>query len=363
MAKVTVKLGTRSYDILIESGALTRIGEWVGERLQGRQVLVVADENTAALFGAKAVASMRGAGLTTGLTVVPAGEESKSLAVAELVYTAAIRAGLDRDGALIALGGGVVGDLAGFVAATYLRGVDFLQVPTTLLAQVDSSVGGKVAVNHQLGKNLIGAFYQPRGVLIDPTVLASLPAREFSSGMAEVLKYGMIADAGFLAELVADAESVLLREPAILTKLIATCCRLKAAVVERDERDAGERAFLNFGHTAGHAIETAGDYRRYTHGEAVALGMLVATRLSEMQAQLPAGAVEKLRGALERYGLPVAADGMAADKLLEFMRQDKKRSGGAIHWVLLPQIGRAESRRDISDESVRQALQVILPLG
>ena len=363
MATIAVNLGLRSYNIWIETGALGRIGDWAAKHTAGGRLLVVADENSAALFGGAAMDGLKQAGITADRVVLPPGEASKSLTGAERVYTAAIRAGLDRGGAILALGGGVIGDLAGFVAATYLRGVAFLQVPTTLLSQVDSSVGGKVAVNHALGKNLIGAFYQPRGVLIDPLTLGSLPEREFCSGMAEVLKYGLIADTAFFGGLAEDPAQVLQRGPARMSEIIAECCRMKAGVVERDEHDRGERALLNFGHTVGHAVEAAGGFHLYTHGEAVALGMLAAVRLSELQAGLPLGAAEKLRAVLTDYRLPVELPGVSPDRLLEYMGQDKKRENGQISWVLLPQAGRAESRRGISEESIRQALQVILRVG
>lgn len=360
MARLTVNLSERSYDIVVEQGALTKIGDWAASLLTGRQVLVVADENSAGYFGANALACMEAAGVTASMVVMLPGEESKSLSGADRVYEAAIRAGLDRTDAIVALGGGVIGDLAGFAAATYLRGVDFLQVPTTLLSQVDSSVGGKVAVNHSLGKNLIGAFYQPRGVLIDPTTLHSLPEREFGSGMAEVLKYGLIADAAFFDELAADSTRIRQRDMGRMEGIIAKCCRMKAGYVERDEHDNGDRIMLNFGHTVGHAIEAAGGFQRFTHGEGVALGMLAAAKLSELHAELPEGTVEKIRAVLEKYQLPMRVTGMNPDVLIEFMGTDKKRAAGSINWVVLRQLGCAGTKREISYESVRQALQVIL---
>ena len=360
MAKLTVNLSERSYDIVVRQGALAEIGNWAAGLLNGRQVLVVADENSARFFGADSLAAMEAAGIKASMVVMTPGEESKSLAGADRVYEAAIRAGLDRTGAIVALGGGVIGDLAGFVAATYLRGIDFLQVPTTLLSQVDSSVGGKVAVNHSLGKNLIGAFYQPRGVLIDPATLRSLPEREFCSGMAEVLKYGLIADAAFFDELAADSTRIRQRDMGRMEDIIAKCCRMKADYVERDERDNGDRIQLNFGHTVGHAIEAAGGFTRFTHGEGVALGMLAAARLSELHAGLPEGTVGKIRAVLAEYRLPEKLTGVNPDVLIEFMGTDKKRSAGSINWVVLQRIGCAGTKREISYESVQQALQVIL---
>ena len=360
METIRVNLGDRSYDITIRTGGLSTIGEWAARFSRGERLLRVADEHTEVLFGETAVQSLKQAGFLPTMVTVPAGETSKSLAMADRIYEQAIRAGLDRGSAILALGGGVVGDLAGFAAATYLRGVPFLQVPTTLLAQVDSSVGGKVAVDHALGKNLIGAFYQPRGVLIDPQVLISLPEREFASGMAEVIKYGLIFDAAFLTELRTDALAVLGRDPQQMERIVARCCRMKAAVVERDEQDVGDRMLLNFGHTAGHAIETAGGFERFTHGEGVALGMLTATRLSELTGMIPAGTVAEVRSLLETYGLPVHCGGLRANELIRRMGTDKKREAGTLRWVLLEKPGRAVIRKDVSLEFVDEALQVIL---
>lgn len=360
MEAIRVNLGSRSYDITIQSGGLDAIGEWAARFSLGDGMLLVADTNTAPLFGDAALASLTAAGFSPTLLTVPAGEASKSLAMADRIYEQAIRAGLDRNSAIVALGGGVVGDLAGFAAATYLRGVPFLQVPTTLLAQVDSSVGGKVAVDHALGKNLIGAFYQPRAVLIDPQTLLSLPEREFAAGMAEVIKYGLILDADFLTELRTDALAVLSRSPQHLERIIARCCRLKAQIVERDETDVGDRLLLNFGHTAGHAIELAGGFERFVHGEGVALGMLAATRLSELVGLIPMGTVAEVRSLLELFDLPVHCGGLRASELIRHMAKDKKRAAGSLRWVLLEQPGRAVVRSDVSIDSVREALQVIL---
>ena len=360
METVHVGLGANSYDILIREGGLTGAGEWLKSFSLPQALLLIADETTQGLFGKTVADSLDAAGFSPVWTIVPPGESSKSLAMAEQAYDAAIRGGLDRGSAIVALGGGVVGDLAGFVAATYLRGVPFFQIPTTLLAQVDSSVGGKVAVNHPLGKNLIGAFHQPRGVLIDPRTLVSLPEREFISGMAEVIKYGLILDREFVGVLKEDALAVISRTPQYLERIVARCCRLKAAVVERDERDTGERMLLNFGHTVGHAIEAAGNFCLFTHGEAVALGMLPAVRLSEMEGLLPQGTVDEIRLLLGTYGLPLKAAGCRASELLGRMDTDKKRESGRLRWVLLEDIGRACLRTNISADSVRESLQVIL---
>lgn len=360
MECIQVNLGSRSYDITVRPGSLSGIGEWMKGFPIGARALVIADENTGRLFGAAALSSMHSAGFSATLKTVPPGEASKSLVVADQIFEAAIRLGMDRSCAVVALGGGVTGDLAGFVAAAYLRGVPFLQVPTTLLSQVDSSVGGKVAVNHALGKNLIGAFYQPLGVMIDPQTLASLPEREFRSGMAEVIKYGLIADQDFLEELAEDALSIVAREPGQMERIIGRCCRMKASFVERDEQDVGDRILLNFGHTTGHAIEAAGAFERFTHGEGVALGMLVAASISENLGMVQAGTTDKVRSVLSVFGLPTKAKGLRPETLLGFMGTDKKREGGNLRWVLLKALGSAEVKCDVSVKSVRESLQVIL---
>ena len=362
METIRVNLGSRSYDIRVQIAGLAGIGNWAAGFPVEKKVMVVADENTAFLFGKQAADSLQQAGFSVTMAVVPAGEASKSLSQADVLYAQAIVAGLDRNCPILALGGGVVGDLAGFIAATYLRGVPFLQVPTSLLSQVDSSVGGKVAVNHHLGKNLIGAFYQPMGVLIDPQTLQSLPPREFASGMAEVIKYGLIFDAAFFASLSDAAAAVRERDPQQLAGIVAACCRMKAAVVERDEQDLGERMLLNFGHTAGHAIETAGEFSRFTHGEAVALGMLVAGRLSELNGMLPQGTADEIRRVAAAYELPLSAAGLDAAELISHMGTDKKRAAGQLRWVLLERIGQATLRSGIATESIEKALQEILPI-
>lgn len=360
METIRVNLDARSYDIIIQTGALSRVGEWMARFPISPRTLVIMDENTAELFGAPALESMKTAGFDPVSAVITPGEASKSLPVADRLYETSIRAGLDRNCSVVALGGGVVGDLAGFVAATYQRGVPFLQIPTTLLSQVDSSVGGKVAVNHALGKNLIGAFYQPRGVLIDPETLVSLPQREFASGMAEVIKYGLIFDEPFLSELTSEVQAIQSRTPTLLERVIARCCHLKAEVVERDELDAGDRMMLNFGHTAGHAIEAAGGFKLYTHGEGVALGMLVAIRLSELTGLIPQGCVDSVRSLLKDYGLPVQMSHCNEAELLGYMNTDKKREAGKLRWIVLDKPGQAAMRSNISTDLVRDALQVIL---
>jgi 3-dehydroquinate synthase len=359
MAEVNVRLPGGGYTIHIAPGGLDMLGGLVRPLNLGAGALVVTDATVEALYGERALASLSQAGMNASLAVVPPGEESKSLAAAELLYTRAIDLGLDRKSAIIAVGGGVVGDLAGFVAATYLRGVPFIQVPTTLLAQVDSSVGGKVAVNHPAGKNLIGAFYQPHIVVADTGVLASLPARELASGLAEVIKYGVIADADFFASLGDNSAAILANEPAIMGEIIRRSCEIKAAVVEQDEKESRLRMILNFGHTIGHAVEAATGFTRYTHGEGVAIGMYGAALLSCILGRCGRETVAAVAAMLERFGLPTAARGCRAADLAAYLARDKKSVGGAINWVLTDAIGRVTISKGVPEEAVRQVLEEI----
>ncbi|MGQ9531226.1 MAG: 3-dehydroquinate synthase [Desulfotomaculales bacterium] len=356
--KVTVNLGARSYDIIIGAGLLDTLGERLNELGLGRTVLLVSDEQVWALHGARVRNSLENAGFRVVPAVVPPGEEQKDLARAEELYDLAYGGGLDRTCPVVALGGGVVGDLAGFVAATYMRGVPLVNVPTTLLAQVDSSIGGKVAVNHPRGKNIIGAFYQPRLVLADVATLTTLPQGELLSGLAEVVKYGVIADASFFAWLEAYWERVLARDTAGLERVVRHCSRIKAWVVERDETEQGLRAILNYGHTVGHALEAATGYRRFSHGEAVAVGMAVAARLAERLGMLAPPEGERIRGLLVRVGLPVTipAD-VNTEELLEALYRDKKVVGGRLTFVLPVNIGEVRVRRDVPEGLVRCLLE------
>lgn len=356
MAGVRVDLKDRSYDIHIAPGLLSRLGELTARLGLRGPALLVADKTVGGLYGAAATAALAGAGLEARLVCVEPGEQAKSLACAGELYTQAIEAGLDRKSPVIALGGGVVGDLAGFVAATYLRGVPFIQVPTTLLAQVDSSVGGKVAVNHPLGKNLIGAFYQPRLVALDPRTLDTLPDREFTAGLAEVVKYGMIADQDFFEFLKRGQAALRRRQPEVLADVIERCCAIKAGIVREDETDTGIRMTLNFGHTIGHAVEACAGFGGYRHGEAVAVGMYGAALLSRRLGLCPAAVVEELGALLRGLGLPVTAAGCRPEALMELLARDKKKLDSALNWVLTPGPGRAVIRADVPEEAVRGVL-------
>ncbi|HEY0879215.1 MAG TPA: 3-dehydroquinate synthase [Zeimonas sp.] len=341
--ELQVALGERSYPIRIGAGVLdddARLGELAADR----QVAVVTNETVAALYLARLERSLRGAASIESI-LVPEGEAHKNQASLDLVLDRLLEKRFDRHCLLVALGGGVIGDLAGFAAAVYQRGVDFVQVPTTLLAQVDSSVGGKTAINHPRGKNMIGAFHQPRLVLADVEVLRSLPARELSAGLAEMIKHGAIADVAYLASLERDMDALLRCEPAPMRDAIVRSCEIKAEVVAHDERESGRRALLNFGHTFGHAIETGSGYGRWLHGEAVGTGMLMAADLSRRLSMLDAGSCARLTEVVGAARLPLRAPRWPAERWLELMSVDKKAEQGTPKFVLLEALGRATLRR------------------
>lgn len=357
MGEVRVSLADHSYSIHIQAAGLRQLGQFMQALPCSKKTLLITDENVAPLYAAAVTDSLRAAGFAPQVLVVAPGEGSKSLATADKVFTTAISSGLDRKSPIVALGGGVIGDLAGFAAATYLRGVPFVQVPTTLLAQVDSSVGGKTAVNHPLGKNLIGAFYQPRLVLIDPLVLNTLPDRELKAGLAEVIKYGIIADAGFFAYLARNADALLARDPAALTAVISRCCQLKAAVVARDERETSVRMLLNFGHTIGHAVEGVGGYAEYNHGEAVAIGMAGAAMLSSRLGLCPPAASTAVQQLLAAMGLPLTAPGYGVEEMLGYLARDKKVVDSKVNWVLMQELGQVVITEEVAAEQVRAVLE------
>ncbi len=336
MQRVDIDLGARSYPILIGAGLL-RDPALLAEAVPARDVLVVTNEIVGPLYLETLLRGLAGKRLHS--FVLPDGERHKTLEVVGRIFDALVAARLNRDACVVALGGGVVGDMAGFAAACYQRGVDYVQVPTTLLAQVDSSVGGKTGVNHPGGKNLIGAFHQPRAVVSDTATLATLPRREFGAGLAEVLKYGLIADVAFLDWLDAKLEALLALDPAALAHAIGRSCQIKAGIVAEDEREHGRRALLNLGHTFGHAIETATGYGEWLHGEAVGVGMLVAADLSCRLGWIEAADVERLRGLLRRAGLPGRAPAIGAARALELMGMDKKVLEGRLRLILLRRTG------------------------
>jgi 3-dehydroquinate synthase len=355
---IRVNLGPRSYDIAVVSGEPTGIAPFVRERCRGTTAIVVSDDNVR--FRAEAVGrTLGGVGFGVTMAVISPGEQSKCLDVAGKLYDALAAIPADRQTVVVAVGGGVVGDVAGFVTATYNRGLPLVMVPTSLLAMVDSSVGGKVGINHPKGKNLIGAFHQPAGVWIDTATLASLPAREYYGGLAEVVKYGVILDADFFAWLEANVNAVLERDPGAVRHLVTRCCELKAGVVERDEREeTGLRMVLNYGHTFAHAFESVGGYGTWSHGEAVAAGMACASRLAEKLEMIPAEATTRQVQLLEKFSLPTAAKPeWPADQLLEAMRRDKKVTAGRLRFVLPTRIGEVVVRDEVAELLVRESLQ------
>jgi 3-dehydroquinate synthase len=356
MSTVRVALGPRSYDICIVSADAAGLGPFARRRARGALAFVVADANTRPHAEA-AAASLQATGFGTNLEVLPPGESQKALAVAGRLYDRLAELRADRATLVVPVGGGVVGDLAGFVAATYNRGLPLLMVPTTLLAMVDSSVGGKVGVNHPRGKNLIGAFHQPAGVWIDTAVLSTLPDREYRSGLAEVVKYGAILDADLFAWLEQHAAALLAREPAAVEHVVGRCCRLKADVVEKDEREeTGLRAVLNYGHTFAHAFEAVGGYGAWLHGEAVAAGMVCASRLAERRGLIGSEVTGRQVRLLERFGLPTAPAAWPADELIAAMRHDKKATAGRLRFVLPQRLGAVSVFDGIPDEDVLAVL-------
>jgi 3-dehydroquinate synthase len=357
MTCIRVNLGARGYDIAVTTADLAGLGPFARQRSRGTSALVVTDENVAAHADA-AIESLTQAGLRTSSIVLPPGEPQKSLAAASRLYDALADRQAGRDMFIVAVGGGVIGDLAGFVAATYARGLPLLMVPTTLLAMVDSSVGGKVGINHPKGKNLIGAFHQPVGVWIDTATLASLPDRDYRSGLAEVVKYGVILDADLFAYLETNAELILRREPPAVRHIVTRCCRLKADIVEQDEREeTGRRALLNYGHTFAHAFETVAGYGAWRHGEAVAAGMICASRLAEQQGLIAAELTQRQQRLLAQFALPTGPLPWPADQLLHVMRQDKKARSGNLRFILPRRLGEAGLVDNIPETEVRRILE------
>jgi 3-dehydroquinate synthase len=355
MQTVRVALGPRSYPIHIGSG-LARRADLIVPALPQRRAAIVTNTTVARLHLEPLAAALAAAGVACVRIVVPDGEDHKDWATLDTVFDALLEHRCDRQTAIVALGGGVIGDLAGFAAATYQRGVPFVQVPTTLLAQVDSSVGGKTAINHPRGKNMVGAFHQPLVVVADMDTLATLPDRELRAGLAEVIKHGAIRDAGLFAWLEVNVERLLARESDALAHVVKRSVEIKAEVVAADERESGERVLLNFGHTFGHAIEAGVGYGSWLHGEAVGAGMAMAADLSARVGLLDGASVERLRRVLERAGLPVAGPRLDADRYVELMAVDKKARAGRTPFILLERLGTAVIRSDVAPEAVRATL-------
>jgi 3-dehydroquinate synthase len=350
--RIDVKTPSRPYSVTIEDHAIEHLGGALDAVQAPERRFVVSSPLVWRLHGARLDRTVKGESI-----LVPDGERHKHLATVARIYDALVRAHAERASTIITFGGGVIGDMAGFAAATYLRGVALVHVPTTLLAQVDSAIGGKVGVNHALGKNLIGAFHQPRAVIIDPSVLGTLPRREFRSGIYEVVKYGMTSSAGLFDRLSRERTAIFAREPQALTPVIAESCRIKADVVSADERESGLRRILNFGHTAGHALEAVTKYRRFRHGEAVAFGMLVAAELSTARGVLADRDRKALADLIAGLGpLPPIAD-VSTAQMLEAMRRDKKVVAGRLHFVLPTAIGATAIVDDVTAKELREALK------
>jgi 3-dehydroquinate synthase len=355
---VRVPLRSRSYTIKIGPGLLPQLGRECARLKLGGRCAIITDTNVGKRYAKAAFNSLMKAGFSPCLIIVPAGETAKSLKSVQACYDQLARHRIERKSFIIALGGGVVGDLAGFVAATYLRGVPFVQVPTTLLAQVDSSVGGKVGVNLKAGKNLVGAFYQPQLVLCDLDALETLPAREFRAGLAEVIKYGIIYDALLFAQLERDLPKLLRRDPKVLADIVARCCEIKAHVVGQDETESGLRAILNFGHTIGHALEAISSYGKFLHGEAISIGQIAAAELSAEVLGLPQRDVERISDLFTRAGLPTSTRLTTGQRRNIFvaMRLDKKVSDGEVKFVLAKRIGKVVWGQRVPERSIQRVL-------
>lgn len=357
MRTLTVALGERSYPIHVGDGLLRQAGELLAPRVS-RRAIIVTNPVVAQHHLAPMQTALSAGAIDNEVVIVPDGEAHKDWTTLFAIHTRLLELGADRSTTLIALGGGVIGDVAGFAAATYQRGIPLVQVPTTLLAQVDSSVGGKTAINHPLGKNMIGAFYQPRAVISDTATLSTLPDREYRAGIAEIIKYGAIRDLGLFEWLEADMDRLLARDPHAIEHAVIESCRIKAEIVAADEKETGERALLNFGHTFGHAIEAGTGYGTWLHGEAVATGMVLASRLSALAMGLPIRAVERLRRLVERARLPTATPPLEPKAWLELMARDKKVDAGAMRCIVLEALGRAAIRSDITREQLAQTVAV-----
>jgi len=358
MKEIRVELDERSYGIFIDSGILGSIGGKFRKYEFSPKVALVSNPTVFALYGEAVAASLGSEGYDVTSILIPDGEEYKDFLWAYHILSRLLKIGLDRRSAILALGGGVIGDITGFVASTYMRGIAYMQLPTTLLAQVDSSVGGKTGVNHYLGKNMIGTFYQPRLVWIDVDTLKSLPKREFLAGLAEVIKYGVIWDGELFDYLRAERERILNLDPECLAHIIGRSCEIKADVVSRDEREEGLRAILNYGHTIGHAIETVTGYTRYLHGEAVAIGMVCEAQISEALGLLEKGKAAEIKALVEAYGLPSRAEtSLDPSSMLRAMAIDKKAVAGRLRFVLPEEIGRVRIESEVSEDVIRDVVR------
>ncbi|MBD2197489.1 MULTISPECIES: 3-dehydroquinate synthase [Calothrix] len=357
---ISVNLPQQSYDIAIAPGSLEQLGEKMSSLKLGKKVLLVSNPTIFKHYGEKAIASLQNAGFTVSTCILPPGERYKNLNSIQKIYDAALENRLERSATIVALGGGVIGDMAGFAAATWLRGIHVVQVPTTLLAMVDSAIGGKTGVNHPQGKNLIGAFHQPRLVLIDPTVLKTLPVREFRAGMAEVIKYGVIWDAELFAQMEASKHLNQLRyiKPELIESILIKSCQAKADVVSKDEKEAGLRAILNYGHTIGHAVESLTGYRVVNHGEAVGIGMVAAGQIAVELGMWQTAETERQNALIQKAGLPTQLpSGLDIEGIIDALQLDKKVKAGKVRFVLPTQIGVVTVTDEVPADIIRQVLQ------
>ena len=355
---VTVDLGPKSYPIFVGSETLAIFGAFFLQHCDSKKAVVITDENVGPLYAQAVTKSLNGSGVQSHTITVPAGEATKRKEVVESIYDKLFDLSIERSDVVIALGGGVVGDLAGFVAATFKRGLNFVQLPTSLLAMVDSSIGGKTGINHPRGKNMIGAFYQPKMVFADTAVLKTLPRRELGCGLAETVKHAVIRDGEFFEHLENHADQIMNLEPALMVDLVVRNCRIKAAVVSADELESGLRGILNLGHTIGHTIETVCADRDVHHGEAVSLGMVAAARLAAGRGLLKTETIERIIALLNRLNLPTSvSEELPVDKLYEAMKQDKKVRAGKIRFVLPTSLGSCVFVDDISEADIKNAIK------
>ena len=356
MKRLRIDLGERSYEILVGRNLIAEIGRHLSSILQPSRVVVVTNPSINRFYGARLASGLSDSGSPTEILEVPEGESSKSIPQAEKLYDRLLELNCDRKSLMIALGGGVIGDLTGFVAATYQRGIPFIQIPTTLLAQVDSSVGGKTAVNHPRGKNMIGAFYQPRLVLADLETLRTLPENEFRAGLAEVIKYGVIEDSELFSYLEQNTEKILAQAAECLEHIVETSCAIKARVVEKDETESDYRRVLNFGHTIGHAIEALTGYKKYIHGEAVAIGMVQAAKLSANTGRCPPDIPQRIAALVEKFGLPSKMPDLNPHDIIKTIYLDKKTMHKQIKFVMVKDIGSIEIVEDLDESHINTVL-------
>lgn len=357
MTAITVPLPANAYDVVIAAGQLSQLGAGIKPLLKGDRLLLVSNPTVFEHYGAAVVANLTAAGFAVATCILPDGEAYKTLDAIQTIYDAALAHQMERSSTMVSLGGGVIGDMTGFAAATWLRGVAFVQIPTTLLAMVDASVGGKTGVNHPQGKNLIGAFHQPRQVVIDPQVLATLPVREFRAGMAEVIKYGVIWDADLFERLEAAPDLGPDMPLALLQTILIRSCQAKAEVVSQDEKEAGLRAILNYGHTIGHAVESLTGYRSVNHGEAVAIGMVAAGVIAAELGYWDAALAERQNRLIERAGLPTTLPELNIDEVITTLQADKKVKQGRVRFVLPTELGAATLVDTVPEGLIRKVLR------